>query len=394
MNVSFSDGNTSETVTASTGIPGVVTADVQAGKGASIDTVQSVTVSTSSPESVEKQNPTPAPKPEPAESRSTAPVESAPLAPTMAPAEPPPSAVVGSNPFSEPAPPPPAEAPTPQAEVPVVVSEVAEEVCVAWQPFTFSGVANFSQATLSRLLLVQLLVALGVGATVTWFVDRNYAPIVVQAIQQLPEEARLRAGKMDGVLLPLVAEGKFLSLAVDLHPEGNLGRSADLQVELHESNIQIGSLFSSLTGVLSYEYPPNAEFPMSRSSLEPWWGAWHPIIYVSVLVATTAVLLVLWTVIATLYALPVRIMAYFADQHVSLGQCWLVAGAALMPGAFIMILAILLHGYQILDVIGLGVLTALHLVAGWVYALVSPWRMPRAKSLGPVVNPFTPSVST
>ena len=48
----------------------------------------------------------------------------------------------------------------------------------AWQPLTFGGVARFAAASLWRLLMVELVFALMVAATVVWFVQQAWVPVI------------------------------------------------------------------------------------------------------------------------------------------------------------------------------------------------------------------------
>jgi len=54
----------------------------------------------------------------------------------------------------------------------------------------------------------------------------------------------------------------------------------------------------------------------------------------------------------------------------------------MLPATIVMIGAIGLYGLGILDVLGLGVAEALHLVIGWVFLVVSPFYVPRQAAVG------------
>lgn len=283
----------------------------------------------------------------------------------------------------------------PSAAAPAVPSSqpVAEESSkpMAWQPFTFGGVAAFCTAALSRVLLVQLMVGLLVGAGVVRFVNTNYSPVLVRAIHQLPEDTILKYGALSGSESGLLAEGKFLSLAIDLEGESDFGQSSDLQVELHRSNFQVSSMLRSVAGVWKIDYPVDTYLPLNPSLLEPWWGAWHPIIYVAILVLVAGLLMITWALLAMLYMAPVRLIAYYADRQLTMSGAWKLASAGLMPGAITMIGGIFLYGWQVLDLIGLGAFVLLHLLVGWVYVFVSPCRIKQTISDASKNNPFVGS---
>lgn len=247
----------------------------------------------------------------------------------------------------------------------------------AWLPFTFGRVASFANASMDRLALVQLIMALAIGATVLRFVERRYAPVIAAAIQNMPEDAVLRNGVLVGATHGTLAVGEFLSLAVDLD-EGPLGQVGDVQLELHRGYFAVCPMYRALAGVGELRYPPG-EIPMGRTDLQARWEAWRPMLYAGLVAGVAAGLMLTWAVLAALYAIPARLGAFFSDRELGLGQCWKVASAALMPGAALMEAALLLYGARRADLIGLSILAAAHLVAGWIYLAGGVWRSPRKK---------------
>ena len=65
------------------------------------------------------------------------------------------------------------------------MKELADDRLAAWQPFTFSGVAAFAQASLSRLLLVWLIVAILAAITVVSCLSLAWAPVVEASLRRL-----------------------------------------------------------------------------------------------------------------------------------------------------------------------------------------------------------------
>jgi len=114
----------------------------------------------------------------------------------------------------------------------------------AWQPVTPRGVTAFARATPSRLLLVQLIVALVVAASIGWFVQTAWLPVVREAIGALPAEGEIRHGQLvwRGDTPVRLASNNFLSLAVDLWHDGNLGNESHLSLELGRTNLLLRSL--------------------------------------------------------------------------------------------------------------------------------------------------------
>src|SRR5690348_407146 len=98
-----------------------------------------------------------------------------------------------------------------------------ERAPFAWQPFTLRGVAAFARASCARLLFVQFLVAVLAAAIVLWFVQSRWFAIVSAAIEQLPADGEIRAGKLSwsAESTMALAENRFLSCSIDLKHEGN-----------------------------------------------------------------------------------------------------------------------------------------------------------------------------
>ena len=86
--------------------------------------------------------------------------------------------------------------------------------------------------------------------------------------------------------------------------------------------------------------------------------------------------MVSWAFLATLYFLPVWLIAFFANRHLSLRGSWRLAGAALMPGSFFLTTALLFYGLGVIDLVRVVVAAALHLIIGWVYLFASSLKLP------------------
>lgn len=258
----------------------------------------------------------------------------------------------------------------------------------AWQPLTPRGVAAFARADLSRLLVVQLIVALLIAATVAWFLDAGCFPTIGAAIQRLPATGEISSGKLDwrGDPSQSLADGKFLAFDVDLDHSGQIHSTADVQIEFGADSIRVFSLL----GYTDFFYPPDRFAPFNHTDLEPLWGAWAAEILFLAFVMTTLVLLSSWWLLATLYFLPVRLLAFYTNRDLNLRACWKLSGAALLPGALLMAAAILLYAVGLLDLVSFGLLFAAHFVAGWIYLFVSQLFLPRIPEAPQKGNPFQP----
>lgn len=256
-----------------------------------------------------------------------------------------------------------------------------------WQPLTFSGVAAFAQPARGRLWKVQFVVAAFVGASVVWFLAQSWFPQIDQAVTGLPPKAAIRAGTLEWAEASPVslAEGPFLSLTVDLDRSGDLGRSADLHVELGRSELRLGSVF----GYWHVPYPAGRSLVLNRTEINAWWGAWRTFLLIGIAVGAGAGLFASWVLLAILYAVAVRGIAFYADRQLSTWGSLRVAAAAQLPGAIMMAVAVLLYGSQRLSLLGLLLAWGLHWVIGWAYSALAPFWLPRNTGLpssGP--NPF------
>jgi len=267
------------------------------------------------------------------------------------------------------------------------MSESAESKSIAWQPLTPRGVAAFARAPLRRLLLVQFLFALLAAIAVVWFLRTAWFPTVRQAIENLPAQGEIKSGKLKWPAdsPQLLADGHFVAFDVDTNHSGLLRSPAQVQVELGQDDI----FFYSLAGYREWPYPAEWNFGFNRAALQPWWGAWEPPIQWLAFAGTLGWCLVSWWVLATIYFLPVWLSGYFANRDLTLRQSWKLAGAALMPGALVMILGIVFYGFAVLDLVQLAAAVVAHFLAGWVYLVWSVCLSPKlsAKTASPE-NPF------
>lgn len=257
----------------------------------------------------------------------------------------------------------------------------------AWQPLTPRGVAAFAEASFSRLLLVQTVVALLAAGSVIWLLQKAWFPTITEAIQRLPAQGQLRAGKLEwSAASPVcLAQGRFMAVVVDLDHTGKARSPAHVQVELGRTDFMVWSLF----GYARWPYPLQAVVPANQPELAPWWGAWAPALSAMAGLAVALALLAAWAGLATLCFLPVWLLAFLAGRECSLGGSWRVAGAALLPGALLMCGALVLYGCGALDPVRLAVAAAVHVITGCVYLLVTPFCLPQSQaSKAAAENPF------
>jgi len=259
----------------------------------------------------------------------------------------------------------------------------------AWEPLTPRGVAAFAEASLRRLWLVQLLVAIFAAAVVLWLLLSTWFPVIQQAVRQLPAQGYVRGGRLvwQGPASATLAENHFLALTVDLSHAGSVRSPAHLQVEFGERDV----VFLSLFGVVQTPYPRGYIIAFNRNELEPWWGAWKPVLLAVTPVAVVSGLMVSWGLLALLYCPMAWLTAFFANRNLTLGGSYRLSGAALLPGALFMMVALVLYGLGALDVLRLLIMAGVHLLIGWVYLFWAPFWRPLLPGQLPLTgNPFRP----
>jgi hypothetical protein len=266
------------------------------------------------------------------------------------------------------------------------------EPTFAWEPLTPRGVAAFARASFSRLLVVQLVIAVLAAASVVWLFDDGCFPAVSEAIQKLPGAGEIRSGRLDWrpSSPQLLAEKKILAFDVDLEHSGQIHSTADVQIEFGAEGVRI----SSLLGYADLFYPPDGRWPFNRTELEPLWGAWAAEILFLAFIVVMPALLASWWLLATVYFLPARLLAFYANRDLNLRACWKLSGAAVLPGALLMAAGITCYGAGLLDLVSLGFIFAAHFVLGWIYLIVSQVFLPRISEGPQKGNPFDPKRKT
>ncbi len=267
----------------------------------------------------------------------------------------------------------------------------------AWLPLTPRGVAAFATARFHRVFWVQFVFALLAAAAVGWFLHAAIAPTFRAAIDALPDESRITTGVLmwptNSAQPVLLAEGRVISVVVDLDQTGRVAGSADLKLQFGRSDWQLASFFGVLhaPGLLDTTYPLAYTVALNRADLLPWWGAREPFLIGLVMVGMVVHLFASWWTLATLYTPLVWLGAFFGNRDVGLLGCWRMAGAALMPGAVFMTAAIVFYGLGAFQLPQLLLAVVMHLVVGWFYLVVSLMALPHiATAAAPKKNPFKP----
>jgi hypothetical protein len=248
-------------------------------------------------------------------------------------------------------------------------------------------VAAFARASFERLFVVQSVVALIGAAAVVFVLSHGVYPTINAAIAELPDAGEIHSGKLEwrDDSPVMLAEGKILAFTVDLEHGGALRSPADFQLEFGRDSLRIFSLF----GETEVNYPPGYVIAANQIDARPAWGAWAPDILGLAAIGTFLGLLLVWAALATIYFLPVWLVCWFTNRNLNFRASWKLAGAALMPGALLLSLALVLYALDSrFDLVQLCFAFSLHFVIGWIYLFVSPMFLSRALP-AEKKNPFT-----
>lgn len=208
---------------------------------------------------------------------------------------------------------------------------------------------------------------------------------MTEAIQKLPETGEIRGATLNysGTSPVRLAENRRLALVVDPERTGEAGHIADLEITFENTRIA----FCGTLGCYHMPYIRGYQFDLNRPELEPAWGAWRgPFLGVAAIGALLW-LFVTWWAIALLYSPLVRVIAFFCDRAVTWRGAWRLSAAALLPGAWIMALALALYGYGVVDLPRFALLFAVHFAAGLIYVVTSSLFLPKFSSKSGK-NPF------
>jgi hypothetical protein len=253
------------------------------------------------------------------------------------------------------------------------------------EPFTPQGMAAFARTKLNRLLIAQFIFAALAAAAVAYFFYDGCFPTVRSAIESLPSGGEIRSGQLNwqGDSFQQLAEGHFLAFDVDLDHSSQYRSTADFQIEFGRDDISVFSLFGSV----DFSYPPDEILAFNRPELEPLWDAWRMEILFFIAAATFIALPLIWWILATIYFLPVWLIGFYTNRDLGLFASWKLSAAALLPGALLMIVGILLYSLGIPLVTFLFIFAA-HFVLDWLYLLFGLIFFKRTSSAPPPGNPF------
>jgi hypothetical protein len=249
-------------------------------------------------------------------------------------------------------------------------------------------VAAFALHRWRRVFLAQALTAVLFASAAVWFLGKCCAPVITLEVQKMPEGACLTNGRLAGFPATLASESKFLSITIATDEDADLDQSADLQIALRRDHADISSLLSSALGSVEFSYSGLSGLDLSRSVLDPWWGAWRPVLLAAAGLAVAVALLLVWSALAWICTPAAKLAAWFFDCQLSWPGAWRLACAALLPGAVLLASGVVLYGSEMVDVFVLGYFGIVHFLVGWVFLVAAPAFLPRMSSEKKKSNPF------
>jgi hypothetical protein len=252
----------------------------------------------------------------------------------------------------------------------------------AWQPLTFGGVARFGHDWIGRLFIIGAIASLLATAAAIFTARRAWLPVIEQSIEQLPQGAEIRGGRFQAPQSARLAENSFLSIRFDPQDTLTTHSTAEIEATFTADELRLRSLF----GIAALKYPAQWTISLTRSEMEPKWGAWKPAVFGYLAAGVIANLFVSWIGLGIVYALIPRLLAIFLRRHLTLWGAFKLSIAAMMPGAIFFTIAIALYGLSQIRLVELIGAWIMHFVIGWIFLIGAAFRLP---PLGKA-NPFEP----
>lgn len=223
---------------------------------------------------------------------------------------------------------------------------------IAWQPFTFGGVAAFATAGALRAWVVVMLTALLLGLAADRYFVAAWFPALDLALERLPASGEIRDGRL---LWPTpqaveLANNGFVRLLVNPNFGPVAGQSADVTFECTADTLTAQSLF----GYWVLPYPYRLRLALNQPTLQPLWAAWRPHFRLGLPTASALVMVVAWAGLALVLAPVARALALLLRREVPLWGCWKAAFATFAPFALATALGVVLYagrGFRLPDLL-------------------------------------------
>jgi hypothetical protein len=264
----------------------------------------------------------------------------------------------------------------PKTRYSVHITLVAETLKAPGQPFTFGGVARYASAGIGRVLLTALIFALPGAAVISRVAGHCWWPVITEAVESLPENARIQEGVLHGEEKDarLLAANQFLSLQLTASEKWQESAPVDFAVQLGKYQLMVSSLFGD-TALL---YPGNALIILNRGTVWPIWGAWKAPLLAGVFIGGLISLIFGWFVLALVYAPVVLFIGGIARRDLSFARAWKVAVAAQWPASLLMTFALALYSTGEIGLLFVLIMLGAHFIPSILNLLIAPFFLPKA----------------
>jgi hypothetical protein len=268
-------------------------------------------------------------------------------------------------------------------------------LCLPWRG---KAIGHLAFADFGLLWRTQWFMAILSAACLGFFLKTAWYPVLESAARSLPDSFEFHSGSLrwPSTESRVLAENPFLGISVELDPTSVPSLTADLQLSLADRSFRI----KSLLGSIQIPYPSALQLQTGRVSSTAWWGAWGWVALLGICTSATLGLLLSWWFLATLYWPASGLFSSLFRKPSRPAQSWRLGAAALLLGAGIMSLNLVLYSSFITRAPGFIAGFVLHVVTAWIAipwgALHLPSR-PKSQSKNPFQareSPPAPSTST
>ncbi|MDA7627463.1 hypothetical protein N8843_02390 [Verrucomicrobia bacterium] len=236
-------------------------------------------------------------------------------------------------------------------------------------PFTFRGIADWAVRLKTGVLINTLLTGFVAAGVVGWFVWINWLPVWETAIMQFPAGSIIEKQVLstNAPVSKNLASNHFLSISIRTDTQKEISSTSDLRIILDTSGVRIGSLF----GYLRLPYPAGYIIELDSEQVHPWWLSRSFFLYLGAFTFFWIGFSLSWRVLALIYTTPVFILTYLSGRRPTFGIVFRLNLLSLMPPALFMIVAVILHGLEQLNLQEFLVANAIHFPMGWMIVVLS-----------------------
>ena len=261
----------------------------------------------------------------------------------------------------------------------------------AWHPFTGGGIAAFADATARRVLLFMVVFAAATAGSFAWVLWTGWWPVFDQAAAAFPgDPAVLSAGRLawPDAVPRILADSPQFGIAHRPEDAEPAGRTADLQLELTRTHLRL----AGIAGFVDLPWPQELSLSLDRRGAVAGWGAWRWPLLAGLFGIAAVLLLALWTLLATLHAVPAWLAGLIFRRSLSLSEAWKLCAAGTLIGGSVLGAALFGYSVRLFPWPILAAAAAAQLVPVWIWTawavIERPARPPKETPRPKAKNPF------